>query len=395
MSRRLPRYSLCLSIGAVVVVTGAWLAQAGVLAPPAGAVTGTMKTLVEVEPRTAANATNTPGDADSTFKITQAGSYYLVGNLTGESGKHGIEIAADDVTLDLRGFALVGVIGSLDGLSTPVQQRNLAIINGAIRNWGGDGLDAGNSINVNANGLRTSNNGGDGIRGGFSCIIQSCAAFSNAQDGIEAGDNGLVVDCTARSNNAFGIIVSVSGVARGCTATFNGQHGISAGGGTVSHCDARGNTQNGINLIGGAAIACTAQTNAIGIRGSFGTVIRQCSAASNSSAGIEVETACYVADNNCYANASQAQFDGSNIHVTSVQNRIEGNLVTDSDRGIDVDAANNLIIRNTARGNTTNYDIVANNKVGAIVSAPNSGAISGSTGGAGVGTSDPWANLSF
>jgi hypothetical protein len=38
---------------------------------------------------------------------------------------------------------------------------------------------------------------------------------------------------------------------------------------------------------------------------------------------------------------------------------------------------------------------VANNKVGVIVSAPLSGAISGSTGGAGVGTSDPWANLSY
>jgi hypothetical protein len=33
--------------------------------------------------------------------------------------------------------------------------------------------------------------------------------------------------------------------------------------------------------------------------------------------------------------------------------------------------------------------------VGVIVSAPNSLAISGLTGGAGVGTSEPWANISF
>jgi hypothetical protein len=52
-------------------------------------------------------------------------------------------------------------------------------------------------------------------------------------------------------------------------------------------------------------------------------------------------------------------------------------------------------VRNTASDNTTNYVIVASNKVGFIVSAPNSGAISGSTGGSGVGSTDPWANFSF
>ena len=51
--------------------------------------------------------------------------------------------------------------------------------------------------------------------------------------------------------------------------------------------------------------------------------------------------------------------------------------------------------RNSASGNTTNYDIVAFNQVGVIVVPPNSVAISGSTGGAGVGSTDPWANFSF
>ena len=69
--------------------------------------------------------------------------------------------------------------------------------------------------------------------------------------------------------------------------------------------------------------------------------------------------------------------------------------MTQNDRGIDVDAADSLIIENSASGNTTNYEIVAGNKVGAIVSAPDSLAISGSTGGAGVGSTNPWANFSF
>ena len=45
--------------------------------------------------------------------------------------------------------------------------------------------------------------------------------------------------------------------------------------------------------------------------------------------------------------------------------------------------------------NTTQYEIAANDKIGAIVFAPNSAAISGASGGAGVGSTDPWANFSW
>ena len=96
---------------AALTLAAAGLLFAGPLDPPAGPVTSTYKTLTEVEPRIAISATNTPGDADSVFKITQPGSYYLTGNITGVVGKHGIEIAVSGVTLDLGGFDLVGVPG--------------------------------------------------------------------------------------------------------------------------------------------------------------------------------------------------------------------------------------------------------------------------------------------
>src|SRR5678815_4185257 len=85
----------------------------GLLTPP-GTPAPTMKTLDQVEPRVAINATNTPGDTDSLFKITQPGSYYLTGNITGVAGKHGIAIAASGVTVDLNGFDVAGVPGSFD-----------------------------------------------------------------------------------------------------------------------------------------------------------------------------------------------------------------------------------------------------------------------------------------
>jgi hypothetical protein len=118
--------------------------HAGPLDPPAGVVSPTHKTLTEVEPRTAINAANTPGDADSLFKITQPGSYYLTGNITGVAGKHGIEIVASGVTLDLNGFDLVGVagMGAFDGVSASVPGLiNITVVNGSIRSWGDEGVD--------------------------------------------------------------------------------------------------------------------------------------------------------------------------------------------------------------------------------------------------------------
>ena len=52
------------------------------------------------------------------------------------------------------------------------------------------------------------------------------------------------------------------------------------------------------------------------------------------------------------------------------------------------------LLLNTATGNTKQFDILANNKVGIIVSPPNSGVINGSTGGAGMGSTDPFVNIS-
>ena len=287
--------------------------HAGPLTPPAGPVTSTNKTLAEVEPRIAINATNTPGDADSIFRIAAPGSYYLTGNIAGVVGKHGIEIASSGVTLDLMGFDLLGVPGSLDGVNVSVASVSIDIHNGSVRSWGSAGVDAGNTSNSSLRNLR---------------------AEGNVNGGLRLGVGGLVEDCAALSNGLFGI--------------------FAGSGSTVS-----GNT-----------------------------------AASNTGDGIQVPGDCLVLNNNCDSNGFSGG-NGAGILAMSSDNRIDGNNVTDNDRGIDVTFAGNLIIRNSASGNTVNYAIVANNKVGIVVSAPNSPGVFGSTGGAGVGTTDPWANFSY
>jgi hypothetical protein len=88
-------------VGCVLGAAAVMIAIAGPLNPPSGAVSSTYKTLSEVEPRIAINATNTPGDADSVYKITQRrGATTLRAVSRALSGKHGIEveIASSGVT---------------------------------------------------------------------------------------------------------------------------------------------------------------------------------------------------------------------------------------------------------------------------------------------------------
>ena len=99
-----------------------------------------MKSLAQIEPRTIVNSANTPGDGTSLFIISQPGSYYLTTNLVGVSGKNGINIAANCVTLDLNGFALLGGPGSSSAIYILGAQTNITVRNGTISGWGSSGV---------------------------------------------------------------------------------------------------------------------------------------------------------------------------------------------------------------------------------------------------------------
>lgn len=305
--------------------------SAGSLTPPAGPVSPTMKPLEQIEPRIAINAFNTPGDADSIYRISQPGSYYLTGHVLGAVGRRGIEIASSGVSIDLLGYTVRGVAGSLEGIATNGgAYDSLVVRNGAVSNWGGDGvaLAAGGlgSTSLIENVLAVSN-GGTGLSCNRLGIIRACSAYDNGGAGISGGSGGLIESCTAYSNGGDGLVAGSGGTVRACSARLNDGSGI-------------------------VATACCA-------------TVTGCTSSSNTGDGIRVASSCRVAENNCNGN-------GAGIHVTGTENRVEGNNATDNARGIDVDAVDNLIIRNSARGSTVaNYDIVAGNTVGPTVTSAN------------------------
>ncbi len=307
-------------------------------------------------------------------------SVRLAGTLTGTAGANGITINASDVTLDLDGHALVGIPGSLAGIAVPTHQYNIAVRNGTIRGWGRHGVDADNADNSILMDLRAYTNGWgsstqDGLRIGSNSLVKECVAEANQNDGISANDGNTIRDCSAGQNGNNGIQAGSGCTVIACTAHNNGNDGIAASVGcTISDCTARVN--------GGDGISCASHNS-----------IRGCTASRNQGDGIQVFGRCYVTKNNCADNGRDNASAG--IHATGPVNRIEGNTMDQNWIGLRVGQSFNLIIRNSVSGSGPNYEISASNRVGPIVLAPLSPAISGTTGGSGVGSTDPWANFSF
>jgi parallel beta-helix repeat protein len=307
----------------------------GSLTPP-GAPAPTMKTLDQIEPRTPIDATHTPGDADSLFKITQPGSYYLTANVTGVNAKYGVEIAASGVTLDLNGFDLVGVAGSLDGVAvTLLNAINVSVRNGSVRSWGGSGINLLDAATSATN-------------------VADIVAAQNVVNGIRMGFGGTVTRCTAYNNTGAGIAGAAGTIITACVSNTNGSHGITTGSGcNISGCTVRSNVGDGINVF----------------------------------------SSCLILNNACSLNGNGAG-DGAGIHATSADNRIEGNNCVGADRGIDVDVAGNFIVKNTCSGNTNNWDVVAGNVI-LVVSATTAAAVTGNSGGTAPGSTDPNANFTY
>ena len=302
------KHTLTLSVLlAFVLHPSSFILAQGSLTPP-GAPAPTMKTLAQVEPRTLISS--------APFTITQPGSYYLTTNLVGASGQNGITISSGNVTLDLNGFALMGVPSSLRGVYVAGSYTNITVRNGTVSGWdsnGVDGYSTGSPRNLVFERLTVSANGGSGILTEAASVVRDCLSLRNIGYGIFSS----------------GALVS------GCVVRENGDSGILANSGTVSGCLVQNNGASGIyvNLPGSQVIG-----------------------------------------NTCIGNNTFNSAVHAGIYINDSNNRVEGNHVTVSGvAGIRVENSiyvNNVVIKNTVSGNAgNNYLGTAGNDFGPIGTA--------------------------
>lgn len=368
----------------------------GALTPPGGPLP-TMKSLDQLDAKLEAR---TPISAIP-FTITAPGSYYLTNNVTvAVPDGVGIIIQADDVTIDLNGFTMVGGGGGTAyGIRAAVTQQNICIRNGTVRGFANGGVRGENCRNSFFEALRVSDIGGGGsgtltagIAAGPGSTVKDCVvhAMIGAVPGLRSGDGCTFTGCTVTGGGSgsggkgfdLGSFVTVVN----CTAQGNTGIGISVGSGsTVTHCTASANLSTGFSIGPGSTIVeCTAGANGgSGIQTAFGAEVRNCTARSNAMSGIIVPNECYVVGNNCSNNntTNPAGYVGGLI-ATGEANRIEANsCVYNANLGLASAVTDSLsiIVRNSARGNTANY-------VGTVWATP--------AGNAPIST-QPWINFNY
>lgn len=214
---------LVLLLCMLLALTLGSISNAGDLAPNPGPVSPTLKNLTDVEPRTAINSVNTPGDNDSVYRISASGSYYLTGNITSQVGKAAIEIAASNVSIDLNGFTISGAdVGR--GITYFGAITSITIVNGTIRNTiSGDAVDLAGATNLRLERLVARANSFNGFTVGARSTVKDCLAIANGGFGISSGPDSVIENCQALDNTGgHGITVSSGCRVIGCTARNSG-----------------------------------------------------------------------------------------------------------------------------------------------------------------------------
>jgi hypothetical protein len=326
------------AIIASMLVLACGQALAGPLDPPAGAPTSTFKTLGEVEPRRPIQSL--PGNTIAQYVITEPGSYYLTGNITGVVGKSGILISASNVTIDLAGFTMTGVDNTTtSGIRAPEAQRSIRVMNGTVENWPIFGVGLSEVANAEVSNVVVRNCSG-GVWVGTDSRIHACRVTGSSQIGISGKAGAVITDCTARSCGSTGIHTFATGTISNCTATQCGTGFNTQGTATLQGCVAENSTGHGFHLwisntvrdctaIGSGgngfyfgdyttAENCTAR-NSTGMGFLTGSAVRMtnCTAGENAAGGAQVGEAAVVTGCTFFMNQQFGLFLSSNLGVAT------------------------------------------------------------------------------
>jgi hypothetical protein len=222
----------------------------------------------------------TPGDTPGfPVTISQPGSYRLTDNITvPDTATTGFDITADNVTVDLNGFSIIGPnvctpnptrctasgggVGIHAGSFSPgiVAPDGVKVMNGTVRGMGFHGVRLmGNATVVER--VHTHSNGGPGIVVGPGSVVDSVANL-NGTTGIIGF---LVRGSIAQENGGVGIFLRSGGLASDNASLFNGGEGINVTKGTLTGNTVTSNKGFGISATcPGSIVGNTAVDNLLG-----------------------------------------------------------------------------------------------------------------------------------
>ncbi|MHC4992983.1 MAG: right-handed parallel beta-helix repeat-containing protein [Planctomycetota bacterium] len=218
-----------------------------------------------------------PIDGDSVtapYAISAPGSYRLTSNLTvGSLNTSAITVTANDVTIDLNGFALIGP-GSCTGTGSSIScgsgsgsgingaaASQVTVRNGGVRGFGSYGIHLQDDCRIT--GVTVEENGSSGIDVGSGCIIRDTIVLKNGFLGIDAtesenafaGRASVFVGNVANGNQDDGIQTGSGAVFIGNAAFLNGEDGLECGLACAMHENSSDhNEDDGIHSNTGSSI---------------------------------------------------------------------------------------------------------------------------------------------
>lgn len=163
----------------------------------------------------------TPGDAAG-FPVTLSipGAYKLTGNLLVPASTTGILIAANNVTLDLNGFSIIGpvVCTGLGAALTCPSPNNLGrgvsyyngmtgttLRNGTVRGFASNGVELDQEATID--GVTARSNRGFGLAANANSRVSNSLAIDNGSSGIYLSSGGLIIGSQAINNKEDGLVL--------------------------------------------------------------------------------------------------------------------------------------------------------------------------------------------